>query len=80
MRISIPRRATTAPRASSICPDYSEASKFADLWISVKQGTDAALAMAMGHVILREFHLDRQAEYFEDYSANTPTCRCWCGW
>ena len=50
-----------------ICPDYSEASKFADLWISVKQGTDAALAMAMGHVILREFHLDRQAKYFEDY-------------
>ena len=51
-----------------ICPDYSEASKFADLWISVKQGTDAALAMAMGHVILREFHVDRQAEYFEDYA------------
>ena len=23
--------------------------------------------MAFGHVILREFHLDRQAEYFEDY-------------
>ena len=23
--------------------------------------------MAMGHVILREFHLDRQAKYFEDY-------------
>jgi nitrate reductase alpha subunit len=23
--------------------------------------------MAMGHVILREFHLERQAEYFEDY-------------
>ncbi|HXW24313.1 MAG TPA: nitrate reductase subunit alpha, partial [Xanthobacteraceae bacterium] len=51
-----------------ICPDYSEASKFADLWISVKQGTDAALAMAMGHVILREFHIDRQAEYFVDYA------------
>ncbi|HML11880.1 MAG TPA: nitrate reductase subunit alpha [Xanthobacteraceae bacterium] len=50
-----------------ICPDYSEASKFADLWISVKQGTDAALAMAMGHVILREFHIDRQADYFADY-------------
>ena len=50
-----------------ICPDYSEASKFADLWISVKQGTDAALAMAMGHVILREFYLDRQAKYFEEY-------------
>jgi nitrate reductase alpha subunit len=50
-----------------ICPDYSEASKFADLWISVKQGTDAALAMAMGHVILREFHVDRQVGYFQDY-------------
>eukprot|EP01041_Mallomonas_annulata_P022648 gene22648-42992_t len=24
--------------------------------------------MAMGHVIRREFHLDRQAEYFEDYA------------
>ena len=33
----------------------------------MKQGTDAALAMAMGHVILREFYLHRQAEYFEDY-------------
>src|SRR6516164_2250289 len=50
-----------------ITPDYSEASKFADLWISVKQGTDAALAMAMGHVILREFYFDRQTKYFQDY-------------
>ena len=32
-----------------------------------KQGTDAALAMAMGHVILREFFLDRQTPYFQDY-------------
>jgi nitrate reductase alpha subunit len=51
-----------------ICPDYSEASKFADLWVSVKQGTDAALGMAMGHVILREFHVDRQVPYFTDYA------------
>ncbi|MCC5978492.1 MAG: nitrate reductase subunit alpha [Salinarimonas sp.] len=50
-----------------ICPDYSEASKFADLWVSVKQGTDAALGMAMGHVILKEFHVDRQVDYFTDY-------------
>ena len=50
-----------------ISPDYSEASKFADLWLSPKQGTDAALAMAMGHVILREFHVDRQVDYFRDY-------------
>jgi nitrate reductase alpha subunit len=50
-----------------ICPDYSEASKFADMWVSVKQGTDAALGMAMGHVILREFHVDRSVPYFTDY-------------
>ncbi len=50
-----------------VSPDYSEAAKFSDLWLNPKQGTDAALAMAMGHVILREYHLDRQATYFEDY-------------
>ena len=33
-----------------ISPDYSEASKFADLWISVKQGTDAALALGVAAI------------------------------
>jgi nitrate reductase alpha subunit len=50
-----------------VSPDYSEAAKFSDIWLHPKQGTDAALALAMGHVILREFHIDRQAAYFEDY-------------
>jgi nitrate reductase alpha subunit len=50
-----------------ITPDYSEAAKFADLWLHPKQGTDAALAMAMGHVILKEFHLAGRSAYFEDY-------------
>ena len=51
----------------TVTPDYSEASKFADLWLAPKQGTDAALAMAMGHVILKEFHIDRKSEYFDSY-------------
>ena len=55
-------------KSAVICPDYSEASKFGDIWLNPKQGTDSALAMAMGHVILREYHLDRQAEYFEEYA------------
>ena len=55
-------------KSAVICPDYSEASKFGDVWLNPKQGTDAALAMAFGHVVLREFHLDRQAEYFEQYA------------
>ena len=50
-----------------VTPDYSEAAKFADIWLNPKQGTDSALAMALGHVILREFHIDRQSEYFTDY-------------
>jgi nitrate reductase alpha subunit len=50
-----------------ISPDYSEASKFGDIWLHPKQGTDAALGMAMGHVILKEFHLKNKSSYFDDY-------------
>ena len=55
-------------KSAVISPDYSEAAKFGDIWLAPKAGTDAALAMSMGHVILREFHLDRQAAYFEEYA------------
>jgi nitrate reductase alpha subunit len=51
-----------------ITPDYSEAAKFADLWVHPKQGTDAALAMALGHVIAREYHVERKVPYFVDYA------------
>ncbi|MDH3739233.1 MAG: molybdopterin-dependent oxidoreductase, partial [Alphaproteobacteria bacterium] len=50
-----------------VSPDYSEAAKFSDLWLAPKQGTDSALSMAMGHVILREFHIDKQSDYFTEY-------------
>ena len=52
----------------AITPDYAEVSKLADLWMHPKQGTDAALAMAMGHVILKEFYFDRRSAYFDDYA------------
>jgi nitrate reductase alpha subunit len=51
----------------AITPDYSEVAKLADLWLHPKQGTDAALAMAAGHVILKEYHLAGRSAYFEDY-------------
>jgi len=51
----------------AITPDYAEVSKLADLWLHPKQGTDAALAMAVGHVILKEYHLAGKSQYFEDY-------------
>jgi nitrate reductase alpha subunit len=52
----------------AVTPDYAEVSKLSDLWLHPKQGTDAALAMALGHVVLKEFFLDRQVPYFEDYT------------
>ncbi|MGN6412855.1 nitrate reductase subunit alpha [Flexivirga sp.] len=48
-------------------PDYAENVKFADEWLAPAPGTDAALAMAMGHVVLREFFVDQQVDYFDDY-------------
>ncbi len=52
----------------SMAPDYAEYVKFADLWMPVKQGTDAAAFMAMGHVALKEFHVDKQDPYFTKYA------------
>ena len=51
----------------SITPDYAEVSKLTDEWLNPKQGTDAALGMAFGHVILKEYHLENPSEYFTDY-------------
>lgn len=52
----------------TICPDYSEASKFGDTWLAPRQGTDAALGMAFGHVILKEFYVDNPSTYFTEYA------------
>ena len=51
----------------AVSSDFGEMAKFGDIWLAPKQGTDAALAMAMGHVILKEFHLDNPSPYFTDY-------------
>ncbi|WP_434778201.1 nitrate reductase subunit alpha [Neisseria sp. Ec49-e6-T10] len=51
----------------AVSSDFGEMAKFGDIWLAPKQGTDAALAMAMGHVILKEFHLENPSEYFTDY-------------
>ncbi|MFB4270159.1 nitrate reductase subunit alpha [Nonomuraea sp. GTA35] len=50
-----------------VSPDYSDAAKFADEFLPVRPGTDGALAMAMGHVLLKEFFVDRETPYFTDY-------------
>ncbi|MFE9611230.1 nitrate reductase subunit alpha [Streptomyces sp. NPDC006012] len=50
-----------------VSPDYADATKFADEWLHPHPGTDGAVAMAMGHVILKEFFVERQVPYFTDY-------------
>ncbi|MCX7042964.1 MAG: molybdopterin-dependent oxidoreductase, partial [Gammaproteobacteria bacterium] len=51
---------------------YSVVAKLSDLWLHPKQGTDAAVAMAMGHVILKDFYFGGNGKprsaYFDDYA------------
>ena len=51
----------------AVSPDYAVNTKFADEWLSAHPGTDGALAMAMGHVVLREFFVERTVPRFEEY-------------
>jgi len=51
----------------AVSPDYADNTKFADQWLRVAPGTDGALGMAMGHVILSEFHVGRREPFFLDY-------------
>ncbi|WML44921.1 nitrate reductase subunit alpha [Neobacillus sp. PS3-40] len=52
----------------AVSPDYAEFVKFADNWLPVRAGMDGALGMAMTHVILKEFYVDKETEYFIDYA------------
>ncbi|HHP7236735.1 MAG TPA: nitrate reductase subunit alpha, partial [Desulfobacterales bacterium] len=54
-------------RVTAVAPDYAEYVKFADTWLPARAGTDAALAMAMTHVVLKEFFVERRVDYFQDY-------------
>ncbi len=59
----------------SVSPDYTDNTKFADQWLRVAPGTDGALALAMGHVILTEFHVGRREPFFLDYMRKfTDSC------
>ena len=50
-----------------VSPDYADNTKFADTWLPAQPGTDGAMAMAMGHVMLKEFFVDRRVPFFVDY-------------
>src|SRR5215813_7587528 len=50
-----------------LAPDFSQVSKYADQWIPLHAGQDGAFWMAINHVILKEFHHEKQTPYFLDY-------------
>ena len=49
-------------------PDFSQVSKYADHWVSINAGQDGAWWMAVNHVLLKEYHHERQVPYFIDYT------------
>ena len=49
-------------------PDFSQVSKYADEWIDINAGQDGAWWMAVNHVLLTEFHHQRQVPYFDNYT------------
>jgi nitrate reductase alpha subunit len=50
-----------------ISPDFSMTAKYADWWIPAHAGQDGAFWLAVGHVILKEFHAERPVPFFVDY-------------
>ncbi len=48
-------------------PDFNQVAKYADEWVPLNAGQDGAWWMAVNHVLLKEFHHDRQVPYFIDY-------------
>ena len=59
-------RANGAP-VLCIDPIRTRTADQCDEWLPIRPGTDAALAMAMGHVVLKEFHVGGKSAYFRDY-------------
>jgi len=49
-------------------PDFSQVAKYADYWIPANPGQDTAFWLAVDHVLLKEYYLDRKIPYFQDYA------------
>jgi nitrate reductase alpha subunit len=48
-------------------PDFSQTAKEADWWIPTHPGQDGAFWLAVDHVLLQEFYIERQVPEFVDY-------------
>ena len=48
-------------------PDFSQICKYADQWVPLHAGSDGAFWMAVTHVILKEFYVEKPTKYFTEY-------------
>ena len=48
-------------------PDFSQVCKYADQWVPLHAGSDGAFWMAVTHLILKEWHHEKQTPFFLDY-------------
>ena len=48
-------------------PDFNMVAKYSDQWIAINAGQDGAFWMAVTHVLLKEYHVDKQVPFFMDY-------------
>ncbi|HET6936104.1 MAG TPA: molybdopterin-dependent oxidoreductase, partial [Candidatus Angelobacter sp.] len=55
-------------RLWAFSPDFAEVAKYADEWVPISAGQDAAFWLAVNHVLLDEFHHRRQVPFFLDYA------------
>ncbi len=49
-------------------PDFNQVAKYADEWMAINAGQDGAWWMAVNHVLLKEYHHEKQTPYFIDYT------------
>ncbi len=49
-------------------PDFNQVAKYADQWVPLHAGSDGAFWMAVTHVVLKEFHHEKQTPYFINYT------------
>jgi nitrate reductase alpha subunit len=75
-RAFLHRSALQGRQVVVICPDYSEASKFADLWIS-QAGHGRGARHGDGPCHPARIPSRPAGRISRIMSANTPTCRCW---
>lgn len=54
-------------KAIVFSPDFSQVCKYADQWVPLHAGSDGAFWMAVTHIILKEYHHEKQTPYFIDY-------------